>query len=237
MLVFFDVETTGVTQSDAICSLALLEQEQDDLQIFYDLVNEGKKIPPKASSIHNITNEMIAKKPPLQEVKSFLELKKCNTSVNTFIAHNIDFDLSMLMQNSFYIEASMVDTLRVTRHLIPDLESYTLNFLRYEMRLYKKEQQLLESLGLQHQCLQPHNAQSDVIITKLLYDALCELASLETMQKLSMEPVLLQKFEFGKYSGRYIEEIVQLDRAYVVWMLENIHDLSEDMKYSLEYYL
>jgi DNA polymerase-3 subunit epsilon/exodeoxyribonuclease X len=237
MLVFFDVETTGVEEDDVICSLALLEQSKNHLHVSYDLINQGKKIPPKASSIHNITNEMIQNKPSLKESQTFQKLQLHNTKETTFIAHNIDFDMAMVAKSGFIIEASMVDTLRVTRHLIPDLESYGLNFLRYEMRLYKKEQQLLHSLGLDSFCLCPHNAQSDVIITKLLFDELCELASLKKMQELTTQPVLLQKFEFGKYSGRYIEEIVQIDRAYVEWMLHNIDDLNEDMKYTLEYYL
>ena len=47
----------------------------------------------------------------------------------------------------------------------------------------------------------------------------------------------MQKFEFGKYSGRYIEEISMCDRGYLEWMLGNIMDLDEDLRYSIEYNL
>jgi len=49
--------------------------------------------------------------------------------------------------------------------------------------------------------------------------------------------VLIQKLDFGKYSGRYIEEITMCDRGYLEWMLSNIADLDEDLRYSIERYL
>jgi len=47
----------------------------------------------------------------------------------------------------------------------------------------------------------------------------------------------MQKFNFGKYEGRYIEEISICDRGYLEWMLMNILDLDEDLRYSINYYL
>ncbi len=236
MLIFVDVETTGLTQKDAICSIALLQEEKNGLQLFYDLVNEGKKIPPAASSINNITNEMLENKPKLAESRTFKQLQKYREN-GLLVAHNAPFELSMLAASGLMYEGAYIDTLRVTKHLIPDLESYALNFLRYEMRLYRKERELAKSFGISHECLQPHNAQSDVIITKLLFDELRELSDIEQMQRLSQQPVLLQKFEFGKYAGRYIEEISMSDRGYLEWMLHNLEDLDEDLRYTLEYYL
>ncbi len=236
MLIYIDVETTGVGIEDVVCSIATLCEDANSLQLSYDLVNEGKKIPPIASSINNITNEMIKDAPPLLQSSTFKKLMEKNKDA-LLIAHNVTFELSMLGKSGFVFDGECIDTLRVTRHLIPDLESYTLNFLRYEMRLYKQEKRLMETLGVQELCLQPHNAQSDVIIAKLLLDELGELASLDEMVELTKRPVLVQKFEFGKYSGRYIEEIANIDRGYLEWMLRTIEDLSEDMRYSLEYYL
>lgn len=237
MLVFLDFETTGTGSDDKICSIASLISDDKRMQLYYDLVNEGKKIPPIASSINNITNEMIKEKPPLKESKSFLMLMNALEDEAVPVAHNLPFELQMLVSAGIEIEIDGIDTLRCCRHLIPDLESYGLNFLRYEMKLYKKEKMLANELGLEAACLMPHNAQSDVIITKLLYDELLELASKEEMIELSKRPVLLQKFEFGKYAGRYIEEIAMVDRGYLEWMLRSIEDLGEDMRYTLEYYL
>jgi len=55
--------------------------------------------------------------------------------------------------------------------------------------------------------------------------------------ELSFKNVLIQKFGFGKYSGRYIDEISMCDRGYLEWMLGNISDLDEDLRYSIQHYL
>ena len=53
MLIFLDLETTGLEANDKICSIAILNASSYK----YELINEGKKIPPEATSNHNITNE------------------------------------------------------------------------------------------------------------------------------------------------------------------------------------
>ena len=237
MLSFVDVETTGISTNDKICSIACLIEDGISKNMYYDLVNEGKKIPPKASSINNITNEMIASKPPLQKSQTYNVFIESIANNATVVAHNLPFELQMFTATDMFLNVKGIDTLRVSRHLIPDLESYALNFLRYEMKLYKREKALAQELGVESECLQPHDARSDVIMTKLLFDELLELASVEKMLDLSYKPVLLQKFEFGKYAGRYIEEIAMIDRKYLEWMLCTLDDLSEDMRYTLEYYL
>lgn len=236
MLAFVDCETTGLGSEDVICSLAVLLNDGKKFALYFDLINEGKKIPPSASAINNITNEMIKNKPRLLDCQTFEVLQDFAKKQAKIVAHNLPFEAAMLRKYGLEIEQDGIDTLRCTRHLIPDLESYALNFLRYEMRLYKKESNIGESLGLDMFCIQPHEARSDVIITKLLLDELLELAPLEELIELSRKPVLLQKFEFGKYAGRYIEEIAMSDRGYLVWM-SKLGDLDEDMRYTLEYYL
>ena len=67
MLIFLDTETTGLELEDKICSIALVIVDDTTKVTMYDLVNEGKKIPPKASSINHITNEMIKGKVKLLE--------------------------------------------------------------------------------------------------------------------------------------------------------------------------
>ena len=59
MLIFIDLETTGLESEDKIISIGLVAMEGDEITTLYNIVNEGKKIPPKASSIHHITNEML----------------------------------------------------------------------------------------------------------------------------------------------------------------------------------
>ena len=223
MTIFLDTETTGLEIQDKICSIAVVSEEN----IIYELVNDGKKIPPLASSINHITNEMIKDKAKLLDTKSYHFLQKNNSQTATIIGHNVKFDLEMLSKSGFNFKGNLIDTLRVTKHLVPECEIFSLQFLRYELKLYKQEDENTQA----------HNALSDAKLVKILYEYLLDFASHEKMIELSSQYVLMQKFEFGKYSGRYIEEISMIDRGYLEWMLNNIMDLDEDLRYSITYYL
>lgn len=237
MLVFVDLETTGLDPSDTICSLGIIAvDEEGRIETFYELVNEGKKIPPKASSIHHITNEMIKNKAPLKESKGYQFLEKHNNSLMTWIGHNVKFDLQKMQSVGFEFMGESIDTLRCTRHLIPECEFFSLQYLRYELKLYTKEIQERQNCAIEQDLL-AHHALSDALLVKLLYTTLLEFAPFEKLQRLSHQKVLLQKLHFGKYSGRFIEEIAMCDRAYLEWMRQTLVDLDEDLRYSVDYYL
>lgn len=231
MLIFLDLETTGLSSNDKVCSIAILNEKN----YTYELVNEGKKIPAEASSIHHITNEMIKDAHKLTQTQAWNFLEVNNSEENIVVGHNIGFDLAILASSGFTWKGKIVDTLRLTKHLLPDCENFSLQFLRYDLKLYRDEYKVSQKYGIKD-ALQAHNALSDAIVLELLYDVLLEMSSLEEMLRLSLQPVLLSKFSFGKYKTRYIEEIAMSDRAYLEWMM-GLDDIDEDLRYSLEYYL
>ena len=236
MLIFLDIETTGLESVDRICSIAVIAVNSKEITSKYDLVNEGKKISSKASSINHITNEMLKKKPKLRDSEVYKFLQEHNCDDSTIIAHNVKFDLKMLRISGFEWHGKAIDTLRVTKHLIPECEHFSLQFLRYELKLYADEPKEMLKCKIKDEII-AHNALSDSLHVKLLYEYLLEIKSYNELVELSFKNVLIQKFEFGKYSGRYIEEISMCDRGYLEWMLGNIMDLDEDLRYSVEYYL
>jgi DNA polymerase-3 subunit epsilon/exodeoxyribonuclease X len=236
MLIFLDVETTGLEAQDKICSIGLIAVDDDKIVAKYDLVNEGKKISSKASSINHITNEMLVNKQKVVESESYKFLLEHNNESMTLIAHNIKFDLKMLLACGFNYIGQTIDTLRVTKHLIPECEGFSLGFLRYELKLYRSEKRELSACGLK-EAITPYNALSDAVVVKLLYEYLLDMASKEDMCELSGQNVLMQKLGFGKYAERYIEDIVRCDSSYLQWMLANILDLDEDLRYSINYFL
>ncbi|MFA6192539.1 MAG: exonuclease domain-containing protein [Sulfurimonas sp.] len=236
MLIFLDVETTGLEVHDKICSIGLVAVEEGKVAAKYDLVNEGKKISSKASSVNHITNEMLKDAPKVAESEAYKFLQEHNNESTTLIAHNSKFDLKMLAKCGFHYKGQVVDTLRVAKHLIPECEGFSLGFLRYELKLYRDEKKELLGCGVEDK-INPHNALSDAIIVKLLYEYLLEMASKEDMCALSTKNVLMQKLSFGKYAGQYIEEISMSDSSYLQWMLANILDLDEDLRYSINYFL
>jgi DNA polymerase-3 subunit epsilon/exodeoxyribonuclease X len=227
MLIFLDVETTGLEVKDRVCSIGIVGVEEENITILYDVVNEGKKILPLASSINHITNEMLKEKPELKDSEAYKFLLKHNNEKTTLVCHNVKFDLDMLKKSGFNFLGEVIDTLRVTKHLIKECEQFSLQFLRYELKLYKKEESKLDA----------HNALSDATVVKNLYEYLLDIEPIEKLKELTFEKVLITKFEFGKYIGRYIEDISMCDRGYLEWMLSNIIDLDEDLRYSIEYYM
>ena len=227
MLIFLDLETTGTNNDDKVCSIATLSENT----LLYSLVNEGKKIPPSASAVHNITNEMIKNSPSLKNSKPYKFLEQNKDAI--LVSHNFDFDIFMLSKSGFEFNGDFIDTLRVTKHLIDDLESYSLNYLRYELKLYKNESEILKLYNQKE--ITPHNAKSDVIVLKLLYNYLLEISSYYNMIELSKKPVFIKKFVFGKYKDRYIEEIANIDIGYIRWLLNQ--NIDDDLRFTLEKYI
>lgn len=230
MLIFLDTETTGVGQEDLLCSIAYV----DDESYQYELLNEGKKISAEASSVHHITNEMIQDASSFKESQIYKYLQMHNTDENTLVAHNINFDLEMLSRAGFIWRGGVIDTLRVTKHLVGECDGFSLQLLRYELKLYKDEVKLQEQYGIKD-ALVAHNALSDALVTKLLFLYLRDMASEEEMHSLSFKEVLLEKFSFGKHKGKYIEEVCINDTSYAQWLLGSDTDM--DVKYSINYYL
>ncbi len=233
-LVFLDLETTGLEEKDRICELALIIDKGDESIVSTSLCKSLKKISNEAMSLHHITNEMVAEAQSCQETRTYALLQENNTDANVLITHNSNFDLQMLEKEGFALKMQRVDTLRCVKALIPECERFNLQFLRYELALYKEEEALAKELGID---LCAHRALSDGLHLMLLWKTLLQYATVSQLIEISAKPVLLEKLPFGKYSGRYIEEIVDIDRGYLHWMLENIEDMDDDLRYSIGHHM
>jgi DNA polymerase III epsilon subunit-like protein len=198
------------------------------------LCKSSKKISHEAMALHHITNEMIKDEKVCQKTSTYQLLQEHNTKENILIGHNIRFDLEMLAKEGLELKMRSVDTLRCVKSLVPECEQFGLQFLRYELGLYKEEEELAQSIGID---IMAHRALSDALHVKLLWKTLLQYATVSQLVEISSRPVLLQKLPFGKYSGRYIEEIANSDAAYLHWMLSNIEDMDEDLSYSIKKYV
>jgi DNA polymerase III epsilon subunit-like protein len=230
MLIFIDTETTGLDLKDRICALGVIE----DHATHFERINPGKKIPPEASAIHHITNEMVADAPSFGQSDIYEKLKALNTPENILVSHNAPFDVAMLEKEGFTWQGSIIDTLKCSKSLMDDLEGYSLQFLRYELRLYREEVNVFEAHNLP---IIPHHALSDALHTKMVLEYLLDLAQIERLIEISKSYVLLTRLPFGKYAKKRIEEIALKDPAYLKWMVESLMDMDEDLRYSIEHYL
>jgi DNA polymerase-3 subunit epsilon/exodeoxyribonuclease X len=234
MLIYIDVETTGLELKDRICCIGIIAVDDDGAcTTLFEYINPQQKLKPHAMMIHHITNEMVKEAPIFKASEALAWLQKHNSSANTLIAHHAGFDLEMLIKEGFIWQGEVIDTLKCMKHLVEDCEAFSLEFLRYELQLYKSEQEVAERLNI---TITPHNAISDALHVKMVHEYLKTLADDERLIELTRTAVVMQKFTFGKYKGRYIEEIAMQDRGYLEWMLHNIHD-DEDLHYTVEYYL
>ncbi|WP_345993630.1 exonuclease domain-containing protein [Sulfurimonas sp. HSL-1716] len=234
MLIYLDVETTGFEQNDRLCALGMILYEGDVASTYRELVKPPKKVRPEASALNHITNEMLKDKKDFEssEIKEILH--KYNTIDTVFVGHNIGFHIEMLKKEGFVFNAAFIDTLKCSRNLIQECERFSLQFLRYELRLYKEEDALFDELGIE---IRPGDVLSDALHTRLLHRYLNETADDERLQEISAGPVLVEKLNFGKYKGRFIEEIVMNDADYLEWVLSSMESLDEDTRYSIEHYM
>jgi DNA polymerase III subunit epsilon len=95
---------------------------------FSTLINPMKSIPPQATDIHGITNEMVQDKPVWNEIApEFYNFVK----ESILCAHNAPFDLSFLTFKGTVIarpfpDTFFVDTLTISRELFSEFQRHTL---------------------------------------------------------------------------------------------------------------
>lgn len=217
MLNFVDIKMTGFESNDTLCSVAVLREQQR----VFEYVNEGKKIAPEASASHHISNAMIQDAPPFSKTKSFALLQTLGFD-DVVVVHNYQQMESVLRGCGVALQCDIIDTQRLAKHLLEDCARFDLNYLRYELQLD----------GIKDAC---YEAQDDLFVVQSLFSYLQHSYTLEEMKELSFQPVLLQKMSFGKYNGKYIEEILQSDPRYLEWVL-SLDGLDEDLQYSIQHY-
>ncbi len=240
--VLFDTETTGNKEPDRIIQVgAMIVRSKENIEVFDELCSTQVPISIEAMEVHNITPDIIEGKPPYSETAFSKKVEELNNAENYLIAHNISFDLGMLEKEGFVNRYTLIDTVRVAKHLLPDSPYHRLQYLRYSLGLYKTEAQEAQKLGI---TIKAHDAIGDVLVMKLLLSKLVALTQerfpglnpMQKMAELTQTPVLMKTFKFGKYKEREIEEIAREDLGYIRWMRSNL-DLDEDMKFTLDQYL
>lgn len=230
MLIFFDTETTGLDLNDRLCAIGLIHENN----VHYELINPLKKVPPSASAIHHITNEMLKEAPVFAVSESYERLCALNVPETVLVSHNAPFDLAMLQKEGMTWQGKVIDTLKCSKALMDDLDGYSLQFLRYELRLYRTEADLFKTYEMD---IVPHHPASDALHAKMIYEYLLDLSDEERLIEMSKSHVLLTRLPFGKYAKKRIEEIALKDVAYLKWMLESLMDMDEDLRYSIEHHL
>jgi len=192
--VLFDTETTGNQENDRIIQVgAMIVHNKDNIEVIDELCSTTVPISIEAMEVHNITPETIEGKPPYADTTFAKSIETYNAPENYLIAHNIKFDLGMIEKEGFKNHYTLIDTVRVSntvrvsKHLLPDSPAHRLQYLRYALDLYKNEEEEAKRLGI---TVKAHDAIGDVLVMKLLLSKLVQLTQerfpgINPMQKMA----------------------------------------------------
>ena len=128
-----DIETTGFDPMfDEIIEVAGIKYRgRNEVGRFQSLVKPDDGIPDYITALTGITNEMVADAPGIEDVlPRFLEF----IGEDIVVGHNVHFDVNFIYDYAEDFELKpfsndLVDTLRLSRRLYPELQSHKLSAL------------------------------------------------------------------------------------------------------------
>ncbi len=127
-LVALDIETTGLDpEKDRIIEIGAVRFNSNRVENeWHSLINPGKPLPPFITQLTGITDQMLIKAPPIQNVLQDLQNFIGNTPI---LGHSVKFDLSFLKKYRIGIYNQNLDTYEIASVLNPTLSRYGLSAL------------------------------------------------------------------------------------------------------------
>lgn len=163
--IVFDLETTGVSvQRDAIIEISAVKAVNGKITEKYStLVNPHFPIPPQATAVNRITNQMVKNAPDIREaLQKFLIF----IGDGILVGHNIHtFDTNFIYDAEKTLfgkefQNNYIDTLYLARHCLTHLSHHTLEDVARYFHISTKG---------------AHRALNDCIINQLCYEELGKL--------------------------------------------------------------
>lgn len=201
--VSLDLETTGLEpKKDRIIEIGAVKIRDGQIQETYaTLVDPQTKIPERITELTGISSQMVEGKPFGQEaVKGLLDF--CGEL--PLLGHNIMFDYSFVKHSAVNMgmdfEKKGMDTLKLARNLLPDLESKSLQNLRQYYHLPQEE---------------AHRALEDALTTFRLYERLREEFEEKNPQFFCPQELICKVKRQGPITPaqkRYLQDLVKYHR-------------------------
>ena len=166
--VILDVETTGLSPQggDRVVEIAALKvKDSKPVEKYHSLINPERNISWGAFMVNRISQEMVEAAPTFQRIVS--QLMEFLGDTPCLVAHNASFDMGFLRNELFLAncplkqEWNILDTVKMSRALLPNLLYYRLWFVA-------------RSLGIDQE--QEHRAMGDVYLTYQVFIRLLDIA-------------------------------------------------------------
>lgn len=214
-----DTETTGIGPEDKAVEVAglLIDEFGKVYKSVEQVLDPGIPIPPIASSIHHLTDELVLGKPALTDVLHLFN----DEEYDYVVAHNAKFDQVYLP-----LDKPWICTWKCALRLFPEAPSYSNQVLRYWLRL-----PVVERGGHAHRALY------DVEVTTQLFYRMLSMATTEApwvgMAKLTEIPALLRKVNFGVHKDKLWSEV---PRSYLNFILFKSSGWDENILHTANYW-
>jgi DNA polymerase-3 subunit epsilon len=231
------LETTGVNLStDRIVEIAIIKLLPDgSRQVKRKLINPGVNIPKFSSDIHGITDEMVKDAPTFKqagnEIKQFLE----NCDLGGYNSNR--FDIPMLMEE--FLRAGMQVDLSDRRmvdvqHIFYTMEPRTLS-AAYKFYCHK-------DLENAHSAEADVSATIDVLLSQVerynnlgnsvdtILNVIGEEKIVDYARRFSFDDKGNEVFNFGKFKGRPVSEVLKAEPQYYDWMMKGDFPLHTKQK-------
>ncbi len=226
-IIFFDLETTGIdTAKDRIVEISMVKINPDGERVVKTRrINPGMHIPAEATAIHGITDEDVRECPSFAQIARSLAQFIGGCDFGGFNSNR--FDLPMLVEE--FMRAGV------------DVDFRRCKFIDVQNIFHKLEQRTLIAaykFYCDKELTDAHSAEADTLAT---YEVLCaqldrypevlqnDVEALATFSTRSEAADFAGRilyndkgeevFGFGKYKGRRVAEIFEIEPSYYAWMM------------------
>lgn len=242
-LAFIDLETTGTNvATDRIIEIAIIKVMPDrSVQTKVKRINPGIPIPAATTAIHGITDDDVKDQPLFKQVSN--ELKQFMEQCDIAGYNSNRFDIPMLVEEflragqTFEVDSRRFVDVQKIFHL---MEKRTLG-AAYKFYCDKE-------------LVNAHSAEADAMATYEILEA--QLTRYETLLKPDVDALAtftkeddyvdfarriimqngVEMFNFGKYKGRAVRDVLKSEPQYYDWMMKADFPLNTKQKLSEIYH-
>jgi DNA polymerase-3 subunit epsilon len=225
-LAFIDLETTGVNLgTDRIVEIAIVKLLPDGSQtVKRKLINPGMPIPASSSEVHGITDEMVKDAPTFKQLAQ--ELKQILDGCDLAGYNSNRFDIPLLVEE--FLRSGVEFEMKGRRML--DVQQI---FYKMEPRTLAAAYQFYcgKTLDGAHSAAVDAGATYEVLQSQLQrYESLGNTVD-SILKSIGEEPIVdfakrfvwdngVEVFNFGKFKGRPVADVLRSEPQYYDWMMK-----------------